>query len=282
MQWIHELPVRSAHAAGVTRLAPHHNDPFDRLLIAQALAEPLTFLTPTRCWCGTAISWCWCKEGSVAGQPLSHSTHRVQRSHRPSVSEHVPCRRSRSPNHTRHQRQEACSRGVRVHSASLSEVRGTRGYVEQRAHGETSRSRRQRVGVRLPERGAVGTVNAFQPMNMASACSSPASARVRAATAGQRQRAVFGSRFGNSDSSTSPRDDAETIHSKTIAPAARHTRCATRRPVRGLDQSDHDQVTTQVLPSLRKVEHREREQGAEDDVDAGQQQKRSRPPEARR
>jgi PIN domain nuclease of toxin-antitoxin system len=40
-----ELPVHSAHAAGVARLAPHHNDPFDRLLIAQALAEPLTFLT---------------------------------------------------------------------------------------------------------------------------------------------------------------------------------------------------------------------------------------------
>ena len=40
-----ELPVRAAHAAGVARLPPHHNDPFDRLLIAQALAEPLTFLT---------------------------------------------------------------------------------------------------------------------------------------------------------------------------------------------------------------------------------------------
>ena len=40
-----ELPVRAVHSAGVARLAPHHNDPFDRLLIAQAIAEPLTFLT---------------------------------------------------------------------------------------------------------------------------------------------------------------------------------------------------------------------------------------------
>ena len=40
-----ELPVRSAHAAGVGRLALHHNDPFDRLLIAQAIAEPLKLLT---------------------------------------------------------------------------------------------------------------------------------------------------------------------------------------------------------------------------------------------
>ena len=40
-----ELPIRSAHAAGVARLAPHHTDPFDRLLMAQAFAEPLTLLT---------------------------------------------------------------------------------------------------------------------------------------------------------------------------------------------------------------------------------------------
>jgi len=40
-----ELPVRASHAAGVLALAPHHNDPFDRLLIAQALAEPLRLVT---------------------------------------------------------------------------------------------------------------------------------------------------------------------------------------------------------------------------------------------
>ena len=40
-----ELPVTSAHAAGVSRLPPLHRDPFDRLLIAQSIAEPLTLLT---------------------------------------------------------------------------------------------------------------------------------------------------------------------------------------------------------------------------------------------
>ena len=40
-----ELGVRAAHAAGIARLAPHHSDPFDRLLVAQALAEPLRHLT---------------------------------------------------------------------------------------------------------------------------------------------------------------------------------------------------------------------------------------------
>lgn len=40
-----ELPVTAAHAAGVARLPPIHRDPFDRLLIAQSIAEPLTLLT---------------------------------------------------------------------------------------------------------------------------------------------------------------------------------------------------------------------------------------------
>ena len=40
-----QLPVSASHAAGVCRLELHHNDPFDRLLIAQALAEPLRLLT---------------------------------------------------------------------------------------------------------------------------------------------------------------------------------------------------------------------------------------------
>jgi PIN domain nuclease of toxin-antitoxin system len=40
-----ELPVRAVHAAAVSRLPNHHRDPFDRLLVAQAMHEPLTLLT---------------------------------------------------------------------------------------------------------------------------------------------------------------------------------------------------------------------------------------------
>jgi PIN domain nuclease of toxin-antitoxin system len=40
-----ELPVTAAHAAGVAQLPFIHRDPFDRLLIAQSIAEPLTLLT---------------------------------------------------------------------------------------------------------------------------------------------------------------------------------------------------------------------------------------------
>ena len=43
-----ELPVRAEHAARVGTLARLHHDPFDRLLIAQALCEPARFLTADR------------------------------------------------------------------------------------------------------------------------------------------------------------------------------------------------------------------------------------------
>ena len=39
------LAIRPEHALGVERLGPIHNDPFDRMLVAQALTEPLTLIT---------------------------------------------------------------------------------------------------------------------------------------------------------------------------------------------------------------------------------------------
>ena len=40
-----ELPVRAAAAALVVQLPMHHKDPFDRLLLAQAMSEPARFCT---------------------------------------------------------------------------------------------------------------------------------------------------------------------------------------------------------------------------------------------
>ncbi len=40
-----ELPVYSRHAVLVATLPMHHSDPFDRLLVAQAMSEPLHLLT---------------------------------------------------------------------------------------------------------------------------------------------------------------------------------------------------------------------------------------------
>ena len=39
------MPVTAGHAAAVETLPSHHNDPFDRMLIAQALVEPMRLLT---------------------------------------------------------------------------------------------------------------------------------------------------------------------------------------------------------------------------------------------
>jgi PIN domain nuclease of toxin-antitoxin system len=39
------LPVTARHAAAVESLPPIHADPFDRMLVAQAFAEPLGLLT---------------------------------------------------------------------------------------------------------------------------------------------------------------------------------------------------------------------------------------------
>ena len=54
-----ELPVSAAHAAGVARLAAVHGDPFDRMLVAQSIAEPLTLLTNdamlARYWDGVRV-----------------------------------------------------------------------------------------------------------------------------------------------------------------------------------------------------------------------------------
>lgn len=39
------LPVEPEHAAAIETLPPHHQDPFDRLLAAQAQVEPMRLLT---------------------------------------------------------------------------------------------------------------------------------------------------------------------------------------------------------------------------------------------
>ncbi|WP_371869631.1 type II toxin-antitoxin system VapC family toxin [Duganella flavida] len=40
-----ELPVISEHAVAIDNLPPIHKDPFDRILVAQAMVEGITLLT---------------------------------------------------------------------------------------------------------------------------------------------------------------------------------------------------------------------------------------------
>jgi len=42
------LSITGEHAARVARLPTHHKDPFDRILIAQAVTEPMILLTNDR------------------------------------------------------------------------------------------------------------------------------------------------------------------------------------------------------------------------------------------
>lgn len=43
-----ELPITSEHAVNIDYLAASHKDPFDRILVAQAVAEGITLLTNDR------------------------------------------------------------------------------------------------------------------------------------------------------------------------------------------------------------------------------------------
>ena len=45
---VRELPVSHAHALAAAALPPHHQDPFDRMLVAQARLEDLTLVTADR------------------------------------------------------------------------------------------------------------------------------------------------------------------------------------------------------------------------------------------
>jgi PIN domain nuclease of toxin-antitoxin system len=42
------LPVNLAHTLQLSQLPDHHRDPFDRMLVAQAMAEPMFLLTSDR------------------------------------------------------------------------------------------------------------------------------------------------------------------------------------------------------------------------------------------
>lgn len=46
-----ELPISASHAAMVARLPDIHRDPFDRMLVAQAICEPLRLLTADAILC---------------------------------------------------------------------------------------------------------------------------------------------------------------------------------------------------------------------------------------
>jgi PIN domain nuclease of toxin-antitoxin system len=61
-QGIRLLPITLNHTLGVYDLPLHHRDPFDRLIISQALAEDLTILTADRVFKKYPAKIVWCRK----------------------------------------------------------------------------------------------------------------------------------------------------------------------------------------------------------------------------
>ncbi|MGB8986828.1 MAG: type II toxin-antitoxin system VapC family toxin [Candidatus Sulfotelmatobacter sp.] len=59
-QGLRPLPVTHLHAVAVYDLPPHHRDPFDRLIIAQATVEGLTVMTSDRAFQKYSVDVLWC------------------------------------------------------------------------------------------------------------------------------------------------------------------------------------------------------------------------------
>lgn len=59
-QGIRSLPITQGHSLRVYDLPLHHFDPFDRMIIAQAMAEEMTVLTSDRAFEKYPIDVIWC------------------------------------------------------------------------------------------------------------------------------------------------------------------------------------------------------------------------------
>jgi PIN domain nuclease of toxin-antitoxin system len=54
-----ELPMTLGHAVRLEALPPHHSDPFDRMLAAQALCEKATLVTTDRAFAPYGVTTLW-------------------------------------------------------------------------------------------------------------------------------------------------------------------------------------------------------------------------------
>ena len=54
-----ELSIRTTHALHLAKLPDHHRDPFDRILIAQAMAEGMTLISADAKFPGYGVALLW-------------------------------------------------------------------------------------------------------------------------------------------------------------------------------------------------------------------------------
>jgi PIN domain nuclease of toxin-antitoxin system len=57
---LQSLPITQSHALTVGELPRHHNDPFDRILIAQARSERMVLLTADSLFAKYSVETLWC------------------------------------------------------------------------------------------------------------------------------------------------------------------------------------------------------------------------------
>ena len=53
------LPIELSHISNLAQLPSHHNDPFDRLIISQAMLEGMTIVTADRAFANYAVPCVW-------------------------------------------------------------------------------------------------------------------------------------------------------------------------------------------------------------------------------
>jgi len=71
------LPIAHAHALAVSSLPPHHSDPFDRLLIAQAQVERCAIMTADAQFTAYGVDLLWAAPSAPA--PAGRSAARRRR-----------------------------------------------------------------------------------------------------------------------------------------------------------------------------------------------------------
>jgi len=53
------LPIELSHISNLSHLPPHHKDPFDRLIISQAMLEGMTIVTADHAFTAYSVSVIW-------------------------------------------------------------------------------------------------------------------------------------------------------------------------------------------------------------------------------
>ncbi len=53
------LPIALSHISYLAQLPPHHKDPFDRIIIAQAIIEDMTVMSADRAFADYSVQVVW-------------------------------------------------------------------------------------------------------------------------------------------------------------------------------------------------------------------------------